>query len=986
MTFTFNDILAGPIVRRIEPGLASVWVALRKKAKVTLRIWNGLVRGDTDQMELASATVNTLSIGAELHLALVTVDLSQGNNAVSLQSDRLYSYDIVLQEPGSSSSSGQGLLALGLLQERKTGETITHLPLGYEPGLLPGFVLPPTDIQHLKILQGSCRLPHSAVEDAMPYLDAFFERDGVKHYLDPLQRPHQLFLTGDQIYADEVAVDYLALINPVGNRLLSGNDQVIERLPFIHNEQVHAIPTSLACFPPSRRQRLIRKAAKLTSGYGDSHLLGFGEYCAMYLLAWSNVLWPADFFQKALDARWQRVQAYITEIKSLRQQLKDARKNLKETPYEIAEAKLEYFPAWRLLPPEWRKLDKALELSDRREEWGTEDIGNLSFKEPPDSTVDITDSMIPGLPNTAVKRALAQTLSPSWFVGVRQLGFGDSDGDDFYQDKMLLQLRSLQNYYEGLPKVRRVLANVATYMTFDDHETTDDWNITQNWIKDVNSTPLGRTVLRNGLLTYGLFQAWGNDPLYFSLPAPENTQPTPGNLMLQKASQLFLDQQGNLRETGPQGGVASVDADSGVAAELNRLFNLGKTETPRDERIRWNYRIGGPGYEVISLDTRTFRGFKTPKGPPELITVPEIKNQIPPEPEFSYGRPADGKGITFVIAAAPVLGFPPVDFIGQPILNTLDRFSEEPIGIDDAPAGVFRKAELDFFAGALDHDPEPWSYHEDIFEELLARLASYERVIFLSGDVHYACSVKLDYWRYPASQDGNGSANPNGNAVAPKHTRFIQLTSSAFKNFIGETANILSHSGSLSRITQTLALPQERMVWDKAGRDVPIIPPAGKEFNLLVKKRLQQNLALIPVAALPEGTKQQYNPSRVWRLNPVQDGRGDGQRYQGIEDIVPAFKPLLTEGEFNIDFVDGVVRRHFWHSVHGTSRNVTFLSNVGQIAVKSEENSLSVVYAVHHKLRELPMETGRKARPYTTYEIALTDEGSQPPVLPSIQS
>ena len=30
-------------------------------------------------------------------------------------------------------------------------------------------------------------------------------------------------------------------------------------------------------------------------------------------------------------------------------------------------------------------------------------------------------------------------------------------------------------YAENLPFVRRALANVATYMIFDDHEVTDDW-------------------------------------------------------------------------------------------------------------------------------------------------------------------------------------------------------------------------------------------------------------------------------------------------------------------------------------------------------------------------------------------------------------------------------------------------------------------------------------------------------------------------------
>jgi phosphodiesterase/alkaline phosphatase D-like protein len=66
-----------------------------------------------------------------------------------------------------------------------------------------------------------------------------------------------------------------------------------------------------------------------------------------------------------------------------------------------------------------------------------------------------------------------------------------------------------------LPKVRRALANVPVYMMLDDHEVTDDWNLNPMWKDRVYTNPLGKTVLRNGILAYGLFQGWGNDPEYF---------------------------------------------------------------------------------------------------------------------------------------------------------------------------------------------------------------------------------------------------------------------------------------------------------------------------------------------------------------------------------------------------------------------------------------------------------------------------------------
>ena len=41
--FDLPLLLAGPIVRRVEPTLASVWVALSEPATVTLKIWEGRV-------------------------------------------------------------------------------------------------------------------------------------------------------------------------------------------------------------------------------------------------------------------------------------------------------------------------------------------------------------------------------------------------------------------------------------------------------------------------------------------------------------------------------------------------------------------------------------------------------------------------------------------------------------------------------------------------------------------------------------------------------------------------------------------------------------------------------------------------------------------------------------------------------------------------------------------------------------------------------
>ncbi len=74
---------------------------------------------------------------------------------------------------------------------------------------------------------------------------------------------------------------------------------------------------------------------------------------------------------------------------------------------------------------------------------------------------------------------------------------------------------ALKNFHSGLSKVRRLLANIPTYMICDDHDVTDDWNITGSWYDKVRNLTLGRRVVANALASYWAFQAWGNAPENF---------------------------------------------------------------------------------------------------------------------------------------------------------------------------------------------------------------------------------------------------------------------------------------------------------------------------------------------------------------------------------------------------------------------------------------------------------------------------------------
>ena len=66
---------------------------------------------------------------------------------------------------------------------------------------------------------------------------------------------------------------------------------------------------------------------------------------------------------------------------------------------------------------------------------------------------------------------------------------------DAKKEKSQIEMEQLERAREVMPKIRRVLANVSTYMIGDDHEITDDWNITKEWVENVRTSSCGMQVV-----------------------------------------------------------------------------------------------------------------------------------------------------------------------------------------------------------------------------------------------------------------------------------------------------------------------------------------------------------------------------------------------------------------------------------------------------------------------------------------------------------
>ena len=325
-------ILAGPILRRTESRAVTVWLALKAPRQVELKVYSteGGTGSIVDRVVLQGES-STVQLGKYLHVVAVTATPFDGNDLISGQ---IYAYDIEFAESGVSGLKNErDNLISGLWPTAPDVSPFGAQTISYFDHQLPTFALPPNDLNYLRIVHGSCRKPHGGGRDALPILDSSIEQfAGMANF-----RPHQLFLTGDQIYGDDVADPMLWALIDAGDTLLGWEENLPLMDAQINKNLCNSIPENLTNgkiihetrekssesqihkqtdpeYPykkpvqlkPGNRSDIARDFGGLTAmlvnkpDNAKSHLFSLGEYCAMYLLVWSPMLW-CDRFPKGKD-------------------------------------------------------------------------------------------------------------------------------------------------------------------------------------------------------------------------------------------------------------------------------------------------------------------------------------------------------------------------------------------------------------------------------------------------------------------------------------------------------------------------------------------------------------------------------------------------------------------------------------------------------------------------------------------------------------
>ena len=874
----------------------------------------------------------TIPIGRKLHVGLAVFEPAVPGD---LEWGREYAYDVRITAEGESTAVG--LDDLGLLEDGTIraldGTEHPHLSLGYGAHVLPSFVLPPVDVKELRVAHGSCRRHCVDQRDALAALDDLLQEAS----LAPAQRIHQLLLTGDQIYADAVAGEQLLFTSEMAARLLDGDDgKTVERIPIDLTvggaAKVVDVPVDMTHLPTSRRTHVVNSLGGGTSTDAEHHVLGFGEAAALYLTAWCSVGWPD--LRERVRARWVLVEKYREAYRTL---VADLRKRLalpqeleskawKQHAGELRE-RVGYFHAALLLRPELQRIDGVLSDAERLAEW-------LPADDPPPRRRGQRLRLEDLLGRAAQRQARGPAARDARqrrgrrhrdrlsARGAGTAGAGARVDAELVRRAPLLELHDQPGHaprhagagrsHRERRRPRRPLEDAVVPRRPAQGASCAGQRLDADGVRRPRdhrrlepAPALGAPHLRlrgrprDGAQPAGrlcLFQHWGNDPVSLREPG------SPGHKTLSALQRMFFDADGAPLAAG---------APAAIRDELDRLFDLlgpDKPATPPAERIHWHFAYQGPHYELLVLDSRTWREFiiegEGTVGQPTsdqastyLISAPSVPMQIPEVPP-------PGTEVSLVITPAPFIGMPVAEGIVQPTLNAADSIPHTP----EAPF-VGRKQATN--VGRAAKDPEPFGFAPRLFEDILARLANRRRVVLFSGDVHYSLALELSYWKL---------------AGEPLGARFVQLISSSLRNPRGQS-NMEIFTMDLAQQLAQFVTAQSRLGWKRRGAGTPSVLLDGDAgVNSRIRRALKEDPILLPVEALPPGTRV-APPEWAWRMALVPDARPETQRLVALEPPSVSFDVASHPAQAFVE----LARRHRWSSEHVMPRRWMWWTNVGVV-------------------------------------------------------
>lgn len=285
-------MLAGPILRRLEPGRLVLWLVGSAPLDLTLVL--APRAGAPRRLALDAGSCRVMRVGRHACVHLIDVALPE-----PLPQDTIIDYDLLLAQ-GDGAEAGIARWAPHLLHD---GATRPNLVLRSRSD---------------NILFGSCRKPHHPAPDGLARADALL----AEHIEQAEERPAMLMMCGDQVYADDVAGPMLAAIHALIRRLglyaecLEGavvaDSEALYRHQASYYRREELLPATRS--NDALRDRFFGGSEKpiFTTANAHNHLVTLAEVMAMYLLVWSPLPWqlvadaPPPPLAPRHGERWRR--------------------------------------------------------------------------------------------------------------------------------------------------------------------------------------------------------------------------------------------------------------------------------------------------------------------------------------------------------------------------------------------------------------------------------------------------------------------------------------------------------------------------------------------------------------------------------------------------------------------------------------------------------------------------------------------------------
>ena len=505
-------LLCGPLVRRTERSDVYIWVATAQEATGITAIIYELTKDTNGKWVTKPLAVDSdcasYQLGKQLYVSLIKVRPKQG---ARFDVNRPYGYDLkfVLKQPADiyRFSFPDPPTQKASLQQFLFSEIYNHSgQFSYAGMPYPVFVVPDTSKSKTNIIYGSCRRTNGPGSDALNAADKMMAKEWADWSPVKKSAPaYVLFHTGDQIYTDDLSGELFSKVGFLAYDLMGYEKIPCYTRPAANPEKdigIRDFLDFLQKYIDGEKGYDIRDAKVLRwIEYGDDKTeLGRRKNALLLIKEYLFVIYG--------EANMKKTEASFLAGKS----------NLKDLVYDYM--KSAYYAHIKAAPPE---IDQLLDQLD-------ENKRAIDCNE----VIPRPYMLDPGLKANQISAASIIYQQRKSFVRINTsfttsdeghlLTFGEMAAlyllnwgtfHDIYGSLGNINSGNLEGIVMGNMRVRRLMANVPSYMMFDDHDVTDDWNGDETWRTRVEKSATGRRIVANALAAFWAFQAWGNTPTVF---------------------------------------------------------------------------------------------------------------------------------------------------------------------------------------------------------------------------------------------------------------------------------------------------------------------------------------------------------------------------------------------------------------------------------------------------------------------------------------